>query len=203
MGNITNLVNGSFVGISSNTDDGIHELFQDNLFGGYKRDCSDSQAHVDFFTVFGVVFSGVTGIMAGANLSGELLRPSNSIPTGTLSACGLTYTTFIILSVMTALTCDQSRLLYDCIYMIRFTWWKGFILIGIVLATWSAAISNLIGASRVLFAVAKDKIFGQLLIVVSRGSYKDNPILSVLITFILVQLCFLIGNISSILYTVL
>ena len=149
---------------------------------------------MDFFTVFGVVFSGVTGIMAGANLSGELIRPSHSIPSGTLSACGLTYTTFIILSVMTALTCDQTLLLYDCIYMIRFTWWKGFILIGIILATWSAAISNLIGASRVLFAVAKDKIFGQVLTVVSRGSYKDNPILSVLITFILVQFCFLIGK---------
>ena len=194
IGNTTNLVNGSFIGISSNSYDGIDQLFQANLLGGYKRDCSDSQAHVDFFTVFGVVFSGVTGIMAGANLSGELIRPSHSIPSGTLSACGLTYTTFIILSVMTALTCDQTLLLYDCIYMIRFTWWKGFILIGIILATWSAAISNLIGASRVLFAVAKDKIFGQVLTVVSRGSYKDNPILSVLITFILVQLCFLIGN---------
>ena len=194
MGNTTNLVNGSFIGISSNSYHGIDQLFQANLLGGYKRDCSDSQAHVDFFTVFGVVFSGVTGIMAGANLSGELIRPSHSIPSGTLSACGLTYTTFIILSVMTALTCDQTLLLYDCIYMIRFTWWKGFILIGIILATWSAAISNLIGASRVLFAVAKDKIFGQVLTVVSRGSYKDNPILSVLITFILVQFCFLIGK---------
>ena len=83
-----------------------------------------------FFGVFGVVFSGVTGIMAGANLSGELIRPSKSIPSGTLSACGLTYSTFIVLSLMTALTCDQTLLLYDCIYMIRFTWWKGFILIG-------------------------------------------------------------------------
>ena len=129
-GNITDHINGSFVGISSNTYDGINQLLQANLFGGYGRDCSNSEAEVDFFTVFGVVFSGVTGIMAGANLSGELLRPSKSIPSGTLSACGLTYTTFIVLSLMTALTCDQTLLLYDCIYMIRFTWWKGFILIG-------------------------------------------------------------------------
>ena len=129
-GNITDHINGSFVGISSNTYDGINQLLQANLFGGYGRDCSNSEAEVDFFTVFGVVFSGVTGIMAGANLSGELIRPSKSIPSGTLSACGLTYSTFIVLSLMTALTCDQTLLLYDCIYMIRFTWWKGFILIG-------------------------------------------------------------------------
>ena len=129
-GNLTNNLTGSFVGISSNSYEGINQLLQANLLGGYDRDCSNSEAEVDFFTVFGVVFSGVTGIMAGANLSGELIRPSKSIPSGTLSACGLTYTTFILLSLMTALTCDQTLLLYDCIYMIRFTWWKGFILIG-------------------------------------------------------------------------
>lgn len=65
---------------------------------------------------------------------------------------------------------------------------------GIILATWSAAISNLIGASRVVFAVALDKIFGPVLNIVARGSYKDNPILAVLITGSLIQLCFLIGK---------
>ena len=66
--------------------------------------------------------------------------------------------------------------------------------LGIILATWSASISNLIGASRVVYAVALDKIFGPVLNIISRGSYKDNPILAVLITGGLIQLCFLIGR---------
>ena len=45
-----------------------------------------------------------------------------------------------------------------------------------------------------MFAVAKDKIFGSVLNIVSRGCYKDNPILAVLITGCLIQLCFLIGD---------
>ena len=52
----------------------------------------------------------------------------------------------------------------------------------------------MIGASRVVYAVALDKIFGPVLNIISRGSYKDNPILAVLITGSLIQLCFLIGK---------
>ncbi|XP_023327939.1 solute carrier family 12 member 9-like isoform X4 [Eurytemora carolleeae] len=196
--NWTEIVNGTFSGLSWNSLEGITELWYQNLYPTYIQDCEDSSAKVSFFTVFGVLFSGTTGIMAGANLSGELKNPGKSIPRGTLSGCAFTFVTFIILSVLTSLTCNPVLLHQDCMYMVHFTFWKWLVLIGVIFATWSASLSNLIGASRVLQAVAEDTMFGPFLHFILKGKISNNPIVSVLTTSLLVQICFFLGGLNQI-----
>ena len=162
--NCTIITNGTFEGLSHSNSQTILSLLYQNLYPKYARDCSDpSVTELNFFIVFGVLFSGVTGIMSGANMSGELIAPSKSIPKGTLGACLFTLSILSLVSLMTVMTCEPTILLHDCNYMSSLSVWPPIIAIGVLLATFSASLNNLIGASRVLEAVAKDVLFGPFL----------------------------------------
>ena len=66
------------------------ELFKENFGPNY-------ESGAGFFDVFSIFFPAATGIMAGANLSGDLKDPSKAVPTGTLLAIGVTSVVYVIL----------------------------------------------------------------------------------------------------------
>lgn len=136
--------------------------------------------------------------MAGANMSGELKNPGSSIPRGTLSAVLFTFICYITLSVLMAATSPSFLLQNNFLFLMSVNLWPPFITIGILTATFSTGLSNLIGSSRVLEALAKDQVFGPALNFINKGNWKNNPVAAVITSWVLVQLILLIGSLNTI-----
>ena len=66
---------------------------------------SRSSVEYNFFTVFAVFFPAATGIMAGANVSGDLAKPSSAIPKGTLMAILISFLAYFGLIFILGLSC--------------------------------------------------------------------------------------------------
>ncbi|MCB0750692.1 MAG: amino acid permease, partial [Ignavibacteriae bacterium] len=111
----------------------------------------------DFWHVFAIFFPAVTGIMAGANLSGDLKNPRKSIPKGTLSAIGFTLLIYILMAVFSATYISTDELRTNQMYMVDYAIWGPLVIMGILAATFSSALGSLIGAPRILQALANQQ----------------------------------------------
>lgn len=112
---------------------------------------------VGFWTVFAIFFPAATGIMAGANMSGELADPRRSIPLGTMSAIGVATLVYLALAVWFARVATLDELVSNYTIMIDRAAWGPAVLAGLLGSTCSAALSSLVGASRILQALASHK----------------------------------------------
>ena len=140
------VTNGSFYGLSYEHGDKIWPLLKNGAKPNYLRDCEIRTAKISFRTVFSVLFAGVTGIMAGANVSGELKNPSKSIPRGTFSACFFTFVTYVAIFLATAMTNERNLLYHDCLFMVDIDASGGYIILGgALLVTFCACLNCLLG----------------------------------------------------------
>ncbi|KAM9790534.1 solute carrier family 12 member 9-like [Syngnathus typhle] len=174
----------------------LHTL-EGNLWASYTVDYTTGTM-MSFATVFAVMFNGCTGIMAGSNMSGDLKNPSFSIPRGTLTAVFTTFVTYNLLSLLAASSCQRPILQRDYSFLGAINVWPPLVTVGIYSSAMSAAMSNLIGASRVLYALSKDNLFGGVLALARTTSRSGNPWASVLASWLLVQMVLFAGKLNTI-----
>jgi solute carrier family 12 (sodium/potassium/chloride transporter), member 2 len=127
-----------------------------------------------FWVVFAVFFPAVTGIMAGVNMSGDLRSPRQAIPVGTLAAVGTSYIIYMTLPLFLATRADATTLIEDPLIMRRMALWGDAILLGVWGATLSSAMGSILGAPRVLQALARDGVLPRPLSWLGRGSGSDD-----------------------------
>ncbi|CAF4580420.1 unnamed protein product [Rotaria sp. Silwood1] len=102
-------------------------------------------------------------------------------------------------TLLMAATTDRYTLLNNYLFLQDINIWQPFVIIGIISAVFSACLSGLIGASRILEALSIDEIFGPILHWVRVGTTRrGNPMAAVFFTFILVELTLLIGSMNKI-----
>ncbi|MDZ7683556.1 MAG: Na-K-Cl cotransporter [Fodinibius sp.] len=136
-----------------------------------------------FWVVFAVFFPAVTGIMAGVNMSGDLKDPAKAIPKGTFWAIGLGYLIYMGLPILLANRADALTLIEDPLIMRQMSYWGDAILIGVWGATLSSAMGSILGAPRVLQALARDGVLPRWLRWLGRGDGNDDtPRLGTVVT---------------------
>eukprot|EP00043_Microstomoeca_roanoka_P001318 m.32135 g.32135 ORF g.32135 m.32135 type:complete len:920 (-) comp10752_c0_seq2:370-3129(-) len=173
------------------------DTLRDNLNANFTVDYTTGVKQT-FQSVFGVLFNGCTGIMAGANMSGDLAQPSRSIPLGTLAASGFTFLVYVALFALSAAAATRALLVNDYDYLEDTSLKSPLVTMGVFAATLSAALSTLIGASRILEALARDQLFGSWMLVFIGKGNSSNPIRAVFASWFLVQLVLFVGQINII-----
>ncbi|XP_067119704.1 solute carrier family 12 member 2-like isoform X2 [Centruroides vittatus] len=187
------------------------ELVAENFMPGFR----DGE---DFFSVFAVFFPAATGILAGANISGDLKDPQKSIPRGTLLAILLTTISYLLFAVAAGCTVYRDangmvefvhnntlHLLRNCSLGEKGVCPYGLIpyyqtmklvaafdpltYAGIFAATLSSALGSLVSAPKVFQALCKDKLFPYIHVFAKGYGKNGEPRRGYILTFIIALAC--------------
>ena len=166
-------------------------------FGSFQGSVENNFSGSNFWIVFAVFFPAATGIMAGANMSGELKEPKKSIPMGTLWAIGVSFVIYMLLAYWIARSATETELLTDYYVIVEKAYFGPLILAGILGATFSSALASIVGSSRILFAMGEHKVLPYSTFLAGQSA-NGQPRNAMLITGILIFATMLLRNINAV-----
>lgn len=127
-------------------------------WGSYPGSLENNFEGVSFWVVFAVFFPAATGIMAGANMSGDLKDPRRSIPLGTMAAIFVSLVIYLALAYWLSIIATTDELLKNYTIMVDKALWGPIVVAGILGATFSSGLSSLVGGPRILQALGENKV---------------------------------------------
>lgn len=154
----------------------------------------------DFFVVFAIIFPAFTGMTAGVGLSGDLKKPSKSIPLGTTSATLIGMVVYFFIVYKLAGSASVSDLQDNQLIMAKIALGGAvFIPLGLAASTISSALGSIMVAPRTLQALALDKAFPikALNRWIGKDRARDNePINASIITILIAYVFVAIGDVN-------
>ncbi|XP_065334078.1 bumetanide-sensitive sodium-(potassium)-chloride cotransporter isoform X1 [Cloeon dipterum] len=201
-----------FVGLS-------FETLSKNFFSAYRE--QDGESH-SFFSVFSIFFPAATGILAGANISGDLADPQTAIPKGTLIAILITSASYLGFAALAGGSVERDAMgnvtayemgvnITDCPetgcewglmnnkqVMELVSLFGPLIYAGCFAATLSSALASLVSAPKVFQALCKDNLYPYIS-GFAKGYGKNNePVRGYVLTFVIAVVFILIGELNTI-----
>lgn len=176
------------------TADMQHEIL---WWGNYPGAPENNFEGISFWVVFAVFFPAATGIMAGANMSGELKNPKKSIPIGTIGAIVISFIVYMGAGYWLSRVATTEELVSNYNIMIDKAFWSPAVLGGLLGATFSSALASIVGAPRILQALGDHKIFpkGDIFSELAKNGEPRNAII---MTGIIVLLTLLLRDLNTV-----
>ncbi len=156
----------------------------------------------EFFIVFAIIFPAFTGMTAGVGLSGDLKKPSRSIPLGTTVATLTGMVVYVFVVWKLAKSASVEDLLENQLIMSRIAVAGAVVIpLGLAASTLSSALGSVMVAPRTLQALALDQALPSPRINnwLGKGTEKDNePVNASLVTSIIAFVFVAVGNVNAV-----
>jgi solute carrier family 12 (sodium/potassium/chloride transporter), member 2 len=167
------------------------------LWGEFPGAPEDGFPGIGFWGLFAIFFPAATGIMAGANMSGELRDPRRSIPRGTMAAIAVSFGVYLAFAYWFARIAPPEELVSNYAVMVDRAAWRPVVLAGLLGATCSQALSSLVGASRIAQALAAHRVLPGTA-PLARTSPRGEPRMALLATAVIVAIALLLRELNTI-----
>jgi amino acid transporter len=150
-----------------------------------------------FWAVFAIFFPAVTGIEAGAAMSGELKDPKTSLRNGILSSIAISFVVYVGIAYWLSTAVDSQTLRSNYMVMLDISRWQWAILAAILGATLSSALGAVVGGPRTLLALGQNRVvpFGKYF---AKRSKNGEPQVAILFTGIIVETALVLGDLNTI-----
>ena len=149
-----------------------------------------------WIALFAIFFPAVTGFEAGVSMSGDLKDAKKDIPFGTISAIIVGLLVYVGLAFFFSYTVDRDMLVNDPRVLFQISWIPQLVIAGILGATLSSALGSILGAPRIMQAMAIDRIIPRFF---AKGFGPSNePRNALFLTYAIAQAGILIGELNVI-----
>ncbi|CAO1637358.1 unnamed protein product [Sympodiomycopsis kandeliae] len=166
------------------------ETLKSNLFPHFTSGAAGAASPAekqDWASVFGVLFPAVTGILAGASMSGDLRKPSKSIPKGTNWSLLLTFTVYLSTFLVLAGTTSRISFYKDISIISDISILPSIITLGALSSTLFSSLMSIQASGKILQAIARDHLLF-FLDFLSQGTEQDDiPTFGIVVTYIVCQ----------------